>query len=79
MYIDYYKDETSPAKIKKTDPYVLLDAQVSKSVRSVTFFAKMENITDFVQPERHLDDAAFIYAPLVGRMYYAGVKLKLKH
>ena len=79
MYIDYYKNETTPAKIKKTDPYILLDAQVSKSVRSVTFFAKMENITDFVQPERHLDDAAFIYAPLTGRMYYAGMKLKLKH
>ncbi|MGM0532341.1 MAG: TonB-dependent receptor [Bacteroidota bacterium] len=79
MYIDYYQDESIPAKIKKTNPYVLFDARISKSFRNFTLFSEVENLTDFVQPERHLDDAAFIYAPLIGRMYHAGIKLKLKH
>ncbi|MFW5944870.1 MAG: TonB-dependent receptor [Bacteroidota bacterium] len=79
MYIDYYQDETIPVKIKKTKPYLLLDAKVARTFRTVTVYARMENVTDYVQPERHLDDAAFIYAPLIGRMYYAGIKLKLKH
>ena len=79
MYIDYYQDESIPTKIKKTKPYVLYDAKISRSIRSITLYARVENITDYVQPEKHLDDAAFIYAPLIGRMYHAGIKLKLKH
>ncbi|MGC8866471.1 MAG: TonB-dependent receptor [Bacteroidales bacterium] len=78
MYIDYYNSEPDPAlgdmsKIKKTSPYALWNVRATYRVGNLTFYAGVNNITGYIQDERHLDDAAFIYAPLYGRLFFGGL------
>lgn len=80
MYIDYYHADPDPllgdlSKIKKTAPYALWNARCTYRAGNLTFYAGLNNITDYIQDERHLDDAAFIYAPLFGRSFFAGISL----
>ncbi len=78
MYIDYFAQEETPVKIKRTEPYILLSATIGKRIgETLKLFIRVENITDYIQPERHIDDAAFIYAPLIGRLLRIGVEAKL--
>jgi outer membrane receptor for ferrienterochelin and colicins len=84
MYIDYYNDEIDPAagdqtKIKQADPYMLYNARVSKRFNQFKLYAGVNNILNYVQNERHLDDAAFMYAPVYGRMIYGGISLTINH
>ena len=74
MYIDYYKDEEIPYKIKCTEPYLLLNMKLSKKLAGNEIYFGVKNLTNYIQPERHTDDAAFIYAPIYGRLIYGGVK-----
>jgi outer membrane receptor for ferrienterochelin and colicins len=74
MYIDYYADGEGPTTIKETDPFWILNAKLSKRVfGGVSLYVGGRNLTDYVQPEKHTDDAAFLYAPVYGRMLYVGM------
>jgi outer membrane receptor for ferrienterochelin and colicins len=76
MYIDYYAEGEEPTKIKRTDPFLIVNGKVSRRIfNRVSLFAGAKNLTDYVQPEKHTDDAAFMYAPVYGRMIYGGIEL----
>lgn len=82
MYVDYYNEEINPAigdqtKIKETDPFMLFNAKVSKKINQFKFYAGVENIFNYVQDEKHLDDAAFMYAPVFGTIFYGGISIGL--
>ncbi|MGV8138968.1 MAG: TonB-dependent receptor domain-containing protein [Mangrovibacterium sp.] len=82
MYIDYYNEEVDPeigdlSKIKETDPYMLFNARVSKKIRQFKLYAGVNNIFNYMQDEKHLDDAAFMYAPVFGTMVYGGISIQI--
>ncbi len=83
MYIDYYNEDIDPSvgdlsKIKKTAPFMLFNARLSKQINQYKIYMGIENIFDYIQDERYLDDAAFIYAPLYGRMIYSGISINIR-
>ncbi len=53
------------------------NASVSKSFDIVRLYAGAKNLFNYVQDEKYLDDAAFMYAPVYGAMYYVGVSVNL--
>lgn len=76
LYIDYYADGDEPTKIKETETYVIVNARVSKHLtEDLSLFVGGDNLTDYVQEEKHTDDAAFMYAPVYGRIFYGGVTI----
>jgi len=82
MYIDYCKDEevTDPESyIKHTDPFFILNGRLSRSFPSeeMTIFAGVKNLLNYIQPEKHPDDAAFMYAPYTGRIVYGGIEVRI--
>jgi outer membrane receptor for ferrienterochelin and colicins len=82
MYIDYCEEDDVEAEnsyIKHTDPFWVLNTRVSRSLsgNGLSLFLGAKNILDYVQPEKHPDDAAFMYAPYTGRIIYGGVEMKL--
>ncbi len=79
MYIDYYSENENQSKIKKTEPNILFNARVSKELNQFKLYAGVNNIFNYVQDERHLDDAAFMYAPVYGTMFYGGISLTINH
>lgn len=84
MFIDYYNEEIDPvigdqSKIKKTDPFMLVNARASRKLNQFKLYAGVNNLFNYLQDERHLDDAAFMYAPVYGRMFYAGLAFEIKH
>jgi len=84
MYIDYINEEIDPiigdqSKIKETKPYMLFNAKVSKRFKIFKLYAGIDNIFNYIQPERHLDDAAFMYAPVYGTMFYGGIAVDINH
>ncbi len=81
MYIDYAEDEeiANPnSKIKHTDGFWVVDTKLTKSFPSarLSLFAGVKNLFDYVQPEKHRDDAAFMWAPYTGRLVYGGMEIK---
>ncbi|MCK4546977.1 MAG: TonB-dependent receptor [Candidatus Eisenbacteria sp.] len=79
MYIDYNEEDNvaNPgSRIVHTDPYWLVNGRISKEITrsGISLFGGVRNAFDFVQEERHPDDAAFIYAPLTGRTVYGGIE-----
>lgn len=42
-------------------------------------YAGVDNILDYIQDERHLDDAAYLYAPICGVVFYAGLSIDIRH
>lgn len=84
MYIDYYNEEIDEtlgdqSRIKHTNPFILINARAARTIGQFKLYAGVNNLFDFVQDERHLDDAAFMYAPVYGRMLYAGVSIDIIH
>jgi outer membrane receptor for ferrienterochelin and colicins len=82
MYIDYFNEEIDPvagdqSKIKRTDPIMLVNASAFKTFGKWKIYGGIKNVFNTVQDERHLDDAAFIYAPLFGRILYAGIRIEI--
>lgn len=78
MYIDYYKDDEQPTKIKKTSPYALFNMRVAKNLgKTVQLYAGGRNILSYIQDEKHTDNAAFMYAPVYGATWYGGVSITL--
>jgi len=82
MYIDYNEEDdvANPgSRIVHTDPYWLVNGRVSREITQagISLFAGVRNAFDLVQEERHPEDAAFIYAPLTGRIVYGGIEIDL--
>lgn len=79
MYIDYYADPSTGnlSKIKETDPFMLFNARLSRKIWRFKFYGGVNNIFNYIQDERHLDDAAFMYAPVFGTLVYGGVSLQI--
>lgn len=82
MYVDYNEEEdvTNPGSgIVHTDPYWVVNGRISREITraGISVFAGVRNGFDFVQEQRHADDAAFIYAPLTGRIIYGGIEFSL--
>lgn len=76
MFIDYMAEEAANAKIKKTDTFMLFNCRVAKKVTDkFSIYAGGKNIFSYIQDERHTDDAAFMYAPVYGATWYAGVTM----
>jgi outer membrane receptor for ferrienterochelin and colicins len=78
MYIDYYSEVEENSKIKKTEPYMLFNAKCSKKLGVVKLLAGVDNIFGYIQDEKHLDDAAFMYAPVFGSLFYGGISFEIK-
>lgn len=79
LYIDYYSDDETQSKIKKTEPNMIFNTRISKKLNQYKLYFGINNIFNYIQDERHLDDAAFIYAPVYGRMFYGGVAININH
>lgn len=83
MYIDYTFDGNTDleiaqnSKIKKTDTFTTWNLRVAKKFRHFTLYAGGKNIFSYIQDEKHLDDAAFMYAPVYGATWYGGVSVSL--
>lgn len=79
----YQRPERSPS-------FVLMNAQVSRSIgqkRPVDIYLGCENISNYFQkqviiaadqPFGPYFDAALVYGPVTGRMFYAGMRFKIK-
>ncbi|WP_276806007.1 TonB-dependent receptor [Prevotella pallens] len=78
MYIDYNsEDAPETSKIKKTSTFTLWNLRVAKRFGSFSVYGGGKNIFSYLQDEKHGDDAAFMYAPVYGATWYAGVSLNL--
>lgn len=79
MYIDYNsEDDPNTSKIKQTNPYVIFNARVARNLgNNFNLYVGGKNIFGYIQDEKHLDDAAFIYAPLYGAMFYCGLSIRI--
>ena len=58
---------------------MLFNAYVSKRIGMFKLYGGIDNIFNYLQDEKHLDDAAFVYAPVYGTLYYGGITIDLKH
>lgn len=77
MYIDYMKDDEVAEKIKETNTFMLFNARVAKRFGDFTVYCGGKNIFSYLQDEKHLDNAAFMYAPVYGATWYAGVSIDI--
>jgi outer membrane receptor for ferrienterochelin and colicins len=75
MYIDYFGEINR--KIKKTSPFILFNLRVSKKLNIFKIYTGIDNIFNYIQDEKHTDDAAFMYAPVYGTVYYGGIMVDL--
>ncbi|MBF1514873.1 MAG: TonB-dependent receptor, partial [Prevotella pallens] len=55
----------------------LWNLRVAKRFGSFSVYGGGKNIFSYLQDEKHGDDAAFMYAPVYGATWYAGVSLNL--
>ena len=79
MYIDLTEpeDETD-VKIHETESYVTLNVRISREfMKRYTLYVGAHNVTDYTQEEKHISDAAFMYAPVYGRVIYGGLTISL--
>jgi len=72
---------------KKSPAYFILHAQITKKFKLIDIYAGVENITDYKQKHPIIDpqnpfgdhfDASMIWGPISGRMFYAGLRFKIK-
>ena len=81
MYIDYaHEDDYSnpESRIYQTEPYIILNCRTSLSLsEKYLLYIGVKNLGDYIQPVRHTDDAAFMFAPVIGRLIYSGVRITL--
>mgnify|MGYP001048053502 CR=1 FL=1 len=84
MYIDYFNEDINPevgdqTQIIRTNPFVLVNLRVSHTIKQFRIHGGINNLLNYVQPIRYLDDPAFLYAPIYGTMFYLGVNVNLYH
>lgn len=77
MYIDYMSETVADRKIKKTDTFMLFNLRAAKKIGRFSVYAGGKNIFSYLQDEKHTDDAAFMYAPVYGATWYAGVSVNI--
>ncbi len=77
MYIDYMKDDEVAVKIKETNTFMLFNARVAKRFGGFTVYCGGKNIFSYLQDEKHIDNAAFMYAPVYGATWYAGLSVEI--
>ena len=81
--------ETNNGKIDSyfSDPYFLLNSQITRKINQWDFYLGAENINNYTQddpiinsndPNSDFFDAALIYAPLRSRLFYFGLRFKIK-
>ncbi|HVX52291.1 MAG TPA: TonB-dependent receptor [Chitinophagaceae bacterium] len=67
--------------------YVVMDAQVSKTVKQLELYAGVEDLNNYHQqqlivdaanPFGHNFDASIVWGPVYGRMFYAGLRFRIK-
>ncbi len=77
MYIDLLEPANEDdINIKETESFIVLNAKVAKSLFGrYKLYVGVKNLTDYVQEEKHVDDAAFMYAPVYGRIIYSGLEI----
>lgn len=72
---------------KRSLSYFLLDAQITKKFRKFETYFGCENIMNYTQQNPIIDaqnpfgnnfDASMIYAPINGRVVYAGIRMSIK-
>ena len=74
---------------KISDPFYLFNAQITKKFRKFDMYVGGENLLGYTQENPIIDsenptssslafDASLIYAPINGRMIYAGLRYKIK-
>ena len=80
MFIDHVPEEdTNLLRIEETKGFVTVNTRVARSFkRKFTFFFGAKNLFDYVQPKRDITDAAYIWAPLYGRIVYAGFDIAVR-
>ena len=70
-----------------SNPFYLINAQVTKKFRKFDVYVGGENILSYTQDNPIIDvsnpnssafDASLIYAPINGRMIYVGFRFKIK-
>ncbi len=74
MYIDHTpEDDPGQLVIEKTDPFAIFGAKISRRMSGGwALFVGAKNLFDYTQPRRDNSNAAYIWAPLSGRILYAG-------
>ncbi len=79
MYIDLLEPANeSDIRIHETETFAIFNARLSKSfLDRYKAYIGMKNLGDYTQEEKHIDDAAFMYAPVYGRILYGGVQISL--
>lgn len=79
MYIDLTEPaDPSEVKIYETESFVVLNTKLSKTFLDFyNVYVGLRNLTDYTQEEKHVDDAAFMYAPVYGRLLYGGIQVSL--
>ena len=72
---------------KMSDPFYLINAQVTKKFKDFSVYVGGENLLSYTQENPIIDaanptssafDASLIYAPVMGRMIYTGLRYKIK-
>lgn len=70
----------------ETDAYIYMLGQVTRKFKRFELYAGIENITGYVQPHPVIGydapfssafDASVVYAPLMGRLYYIGLRFNV--
>jgi outer membrane receptor for ferrienterochelin and colicins len=70
-----------------SDPYFLLNAQLTRAFKRWDLYVGVENITNFMQHHQILSkdepfgpffDASLIWGPVMGRVLYTGLRLSIK-
>ncbi|MBT4477989.1 MAG: TonB-dependent receptor [Flavobacteriales bacterium] len=70
-----------------SDPFYLINAQVTKKFKDFSIYVGGENLLSYTQENPIIDagnptssafDASLIYAPVMGRMIYTGIRYKIK-
>ena len=70
-----------------TNPYLFMLGQITRKFKAFDIYLGCENITNYVQhmpvigadqPFSNNFDASVVYAPIMGRTFYAGIRLTIK-
>lgn len=70
-----------------SDPYYILHAQITKKFKNLDLYLGAENLTNFTQknpiiaaddPFGDYFDTSFVWGPLLGRMFYIGLRYTIK-
>ncbi len=81
--------QTYPANIYesgRSPDFVVMNVQVNKFYKKWNFYAGVENLTDYTQDNPILSaedpfsddfDASVVWAPIIGRKFYIGIKYKI--